>query len=154
MKHTLALVLMVFGIVGSSTPVNAHDPNEIGLKCTFEKNRVFYEEDSPDITVILNKKDKHLFTSSLKSASEFLNYSDEQPTYYSASVEQQYGVFDGLIEYEYLSIDKVSLRLVHTYDVRPVDGKTWYEDMNKDFRAMISLTRYEKVYQCEVMEII
>ena len=154
MKNTLALVLMVFGIVDSSTPVNAHDPNEIGLKCTFEKNRVFYEEDSPDITVILNKKEKRLFTTSIRSASKFLNYSDEQPTYYSARVEQQYGAFDGLIEYEYFSIDKVSLRLVHTYDVGPVDGKTWYEDMNEDFRAMISLKRYEKVYKCEVMEII
>ena len=154
MKNTLALVLMVFGIVGSSTPVNAHDPNEIGLKCTFEKNRVFYEEDSPDITVILNKKDKHLFTSSLKSASEFLNYSDEQPTYYSANIEQQYGVLKNIIETETININKVSLKLIHVYGTYAKDLNKLYEERSDDFILMIMGNRHEKVYQCEVMEII
>ena len=153
MKNIL-LTLLVFGIVDSSTPINAHDPNEIGLKCTFEKNRLFYEEDSRDITVILNKKDKRLFTTSLKSASEFLTYSDEQPTYYSAKIRQQYGLWENIIESETININKVSLNLIHVYETYAKDVNKFYEETSQDFRLMIMGNRHEKVYQCEVMEII
>ena len=121
---------------------------------SFKKNRVFYEEYSPDITVILNKKDKRLFTSSLKSASEFLKYSDEMPTYYSAEVKRPYGMWENIIESELINIDKVSLRLVHVYGTYAKDVNKFYEERSEEFRLMIMSNRHEKVYQCEVMEII
>ena len=152
MKNTL-FTLIIFGTFCYPGIANAHDPGKIGLKCTFVENRLFYEENSPPITVILDKKDKKLYTTAIRSNSKYLKYSNEKPTYYSARVDQQYGSLKNIKETEFISIDKVSLRLIHTYNTYFLE---WDEFLKRSesFKMSIASNRYEKAYQCKVMEII
>jgi hypothetical protein len=151
-KNTL-LTLIIFGTFCYPVIANAQDTNKIGLKCTFVENRFFYEENSPPITVILDKKDKKLYTTAIRSNSKYLKYSNEKPTYYSARVDQQYGSLKNIKETEFINIDKVSLRLIHTYDTYFLDWDE-FRKQSESFKMLIASNRYDKVYQCKVMEII